>query len=265
MHHEVDAGQRAGLSDGLIMQLADVFGWDIDFAQELRAGDTFTVVYDELYMDGERLREGDLIAAEFVNQGRVLRALRFTDSRGRSSYYQPDGKRMQKAFLRNPIDIVRITSGFSLGRKHPILNKIRAHKGVDYAAATGTPVRAAGDGTIEFRGTKGGYGRTVEIKHANGRSTLYAHLSRYGKGSAKGERVRQGQIIGHVGQSGLATGPHLHYEFRVNGSHVNPQRVKLPSAEPIAPEYREAFEAESAPLLAQLDLLGRTLFASAAP
>ncbi|WJW75130.1 peptidoglycan DD-metalloendopeptidase family protein [Thiohalobacter sp. IOR34] len=249
------AAQKAGLSDNLTMELAGIFGWDIDFALDIRAGDRFTVLYEELYLDGEKIGNGAILAAEFVNQGRVYRALRYTDTRGHSDYYTPQGKSMRKAFLRTPVAFSRISSRFSLGRKHPILNRIRAHKGVDYAAPYGTPVKATGDGKIVFRGAKGGYGKTVVLQHGSRYSTLYAHLSRFARSLKPGSRVRQGQVIGYVGQSGLATGPHLHYEFRVNGTHRNPLTVKLPAAAPIESRYRADFENHSRSLLAQLELV----------
>lgn len=252
------AAQEAGLSDKLTMQLAGIFGWDIDFALDIREGDSFTVIYDELYLNGEKLRDGNILAAEFISKDASYRAIRFTDSTGRTDYYAPNGKNMRKAFLRTPVEFTRISSGFSLGRKHPILNLIRAHKGVDYAAPTGTPVKATGDGKITFRGTNGGYGKSIVIQHGSSYSTVYAHLSRYARGTGAGSRVKQGQIIGYVGMTGLATGPHLHYEFRVNGVHRNPLRVKLPDAAPLAAQYKSDFVATMQPLIAQLDLLSST-------
>ncbi len=249
------AASKAGVSDGLTMQLAGIFGWDIDFALDIRQGDQFTVLYDELYIDGKKLRDGDILAAEFVNRGKVYRAVRYTDKAGNTSYFDPNGRSLRKAFLRTPVDFRRISSHFSTGRLHPVLNRIRAHKGVDYAAPTGTPVKAAGDGKITYRGARGGYGKTVQIQHGSRYSTLYAHLKRYARGLPSGSRVKQGQIIGYVGSSGLATGPHLHYEFRVDGVHRNPLTVKLPEAVPIAPEYRRDFETKIQPLLAQLAAL----------
>lgn len=255
--------QQAGLSDRLIMELAAIFGWDIDFALEIRAGDRFSVVFSERWLDGEKLGDGPILAAEFVNRGNVYRAVRFEDDKGHASYYSPDGKSMRKAFLRAPVDFRRISSKFRKERYHPVLGKKRPHKGVDYAAATGTPVRAAGDGKVIFRGRKGGYGNTVILQHANKYTTLYAHLSRYNKNARRGQRVKQGQTIGYVGQTGLATGPHLHYEFRVSGVHRNPLTVKLPTAAPLAKKYRTAFSKQSRPLLARLDALSETLVANA--
>lgn len=252
------AGKETGLSDNLIMQLAGIFGWDVDFALDIRNGDRFAVVYEELFRDGEKVRTGDIVAAEFVNQGRSYRAVAFTDGEGKREYFSPDGKSMRKAFLRSPVDFRRISSNFNPNRLHPKLGVRRPHRGVDYAAAPGTPIRAAGDGKIVHRGTKGGYGRTIVIQHGSKYSTLYAHMLRYQKGLSVGSRVRQGQIIGYVGSSGLATGPHLHYEFLVNGVHRNPVTVPLPEAQPIAKRLMPEFLKQTAPLVAQLDVLGRT-------
>ncbi|MBU2478630.1 MAG: peptidoglycan DD-metalloendopeptidase family protein [Gammaproteobacteria bacterium] len=248
------AGQKAKLPDVMIMNLAGIFGWDIDFALDIRAGDRFTVLYDELYLDGERIGEGNILAAEFVNRGETFRAVRYTDAEGRTDYYTPDGRSLRKAFLRTPVEFSRISSGFNLKRKHPVLNRIRAHKGVDYAAPQGTPIKATGDGRVVFRGVKGGYGNVIVIQHGSTYSTLYAHMSRYAKGINSGTRVRQGQTIGYVGMTGLATGPHLHYEFLVNGGHRNPLTVKFPDSLPIEKRYRRDFEKQVATLIAQLEL-----------
>ncbi len=257
------AGQQAGLSDKVIMQLVTIYGWDIDFALNIRKGDSFSVMYEEYYQDDVKVEDGPILAAEFTNQGKTYRAVRFTHDNGDSQYYADTGHSMRKAFLRTPVKFARISSGFNLRRKHPVLNRIRAHKGVDYAAPTGTPIKATGDGVISFRGTRGGYGRTVEIKHGGTYSTLYAHLSRYGKNIRNGGRVRQGQIIGYVGSSGLATGPHLHYEFRVHGVHRNPLTVKLPKAQRIPDDLMDEFITQTSPLLARLDVLkSQTEFAS---
>ena len=214
------------------MELANIFGWDIDFALDIRAGDHFTVIYEERFLNGEKIGNGPILAAEFVNQGRSYKAIRYSDAGNRSDYYSPTGLSMRKAFLRTPVDFRRISSRFGK-RKHPILNRMRMHTGVDYAASRGTPIRAAGDGKVIHKGRKGGYGRTVIIQHGGRYSTLYAHMNSYRRGVYTGKRVKQGQIIGYVGSSGRATGPHLHYEFRVNGVHRNPLTVKLPSAKPI--------------------------------
>ncbi len=251
----------AGLSNRTIMQLAEIFGWDIDFALDIREGDHFRVLYEQDYLDGEAIDQSRILAAEFINQGKTFAAVRFTDSEGNSQYFAPDGRSMRKAFLRSPVDFSRISSRFKPERFHPVLGKKRPHRGVDYAAATGTPIKAAGDGKIIWRGTKGGYGRTVILQHGSNITTLYAHMSRYQKGLSTGSRVKQGQIIGYVGASGLATGPHLHYEFRVNEVHKNPLTVALPAADPIAERERPAFQAESQRLLSALNQHANTQLA----
>ncbi|HEX7081730.1 MAG TPA: M23 family metallopeptidase [Gammaproteobacteria bacterium] len=259
-----EAATDAGMSDSLTMSLARIFQWDIDFIQDVRVGDTFTVIYEEHWRDGEKLGDGPIIAAEFVNRGRSYRAARYTDALGRADYFTPDGRSVRKAFLRAPVDFTRISSNFDLNRRHPVLNTIRAHRGVDYAAPTGTPVRAAGDGKIKFRGRNGGYGNAVILQHGGGITTLYAHLSRFGKQSV-GTRVKQGDIIGYVGSTGLATGPHLHYEYRVNGVHRNPRTVPLPPADPVPEQYRADFEAQTAPLWRRLDAESAARYATALP
>ncbi len=252
------AGQEAGLTDNVIMQLVHVLGWDIDFALDIREGDAFTVIYEALFNDqGEKVRDGKILAVEFVNQGRKIRALRYEVPEGEVEYYSPDGHRMRKAFLLTPVKFSRISSGFTKRCWHPVLHRFRAHKGVDYAAPVGTPVKAAGNGKVSFVGRKGGYGRTVILQHGGKYTTLYAHLSRFARGLRAGQRVRQGQTIGFVGQSGLASGPHLHYEFRVNGRHRDPLRTRLPKAMPLPATYRENFMAQTRPLMVQLDLLRR--------
>ncbi len=257
------AAKEAGLSENLIMELANIFGWDIDFALEIRAGDRFTVIFQEDFLDGEKLRDGPILAAEFVNQGRTYRAVRYVDDTGRADYFTPEGRSMRKAFLRAPVDFRRISSRFTQERWHPVLGKKRPHMGVDYAAKTGTPIKAAGDGKVIHRGDKGGYGKTVIIQHGQTYTTLYAHLSGYSKNSKKGQKVRQGDVIGYVGKTGLATGPHLHYEFRVNGVHRNPLTVKLPDAEPIAKKYLPDFQLKTQPLITRLETISRTLVADA--
>ncbi|GJM04996.1 MAG: hypothetical protein DHS20C09_09870 [marine bacterium B5-7] len=257
------SGKRAGLSDKLIMQLVSIYGWDIDFALDIREGDSFTLIYEEQYKDGVKVADGPIIAAEFINRGTALRALRYTHEDGRHDYYAENGDAMRKAFLRTPVELARISSRFNLKRKHPILNKIRAHKGVDYAASTGTPIKATGDGTVALAGKKGGYGRTIVLKHGGKYSTLYAHLHKYARGVRTGKRVKQGQVIGYVGKSGLATGPHLHYEFRVNGIHRNPLTVKLPKVESINKKSLPAFLQTINPMIAELDrLTGKRALAS---
>jgi len=246
-------GKEAGLTDKTIMQLANIFAWDIDFALNLRKGDHFTVVYEKRLVDNKEFGSGEIISAEFVNQDHSFTAVRFKDKNGDTSYFTPEGKSMRKAFLRTPIEFARISSPFNLRRKHPVLNRIRAHKGVDYAARTGTPIKSTGDGKITFRGRQNGYGRVVIVQHGRKYSTLYAHMSKFKKGQRKGNRVKQGDTIGYVGKSGLASGPHLHYEFRVNGVHRNPLTVKLPHAEPIKKSLLAKFKKQTQPLIAQLN------------
>jgi murein DD-endopeptidase MepM/ murein hydrolase activator NlpD len=250
-----EAVEGAGGDDQTAVSLADIFGWDIDFVLDVRPGDTFAVTYDEIWRDGAFVKDGPIEAAQFINQGREYRAVRYTDPEGNSNYYTPDGKNLHKAFLRAPVDFSRVSSRFNSARLHPILNRIRAHKGVDYAAPLGTPVRAAGDGRVHFAGQMGGYGNVVEIDHSRSIMTVYGHLSRFAKGIHSGVHVTQGTVIAYVGMTGLATGPHLHYEYRVNGLFKNPQTVALPAAAPIDMRFREEFLAHSQPLLATLDLI----------
>lgn len=258
-----ESALAAGLTAGLVIELADIFGYDIDFGQDIRVGDRFTVIFEELYKNGEKLRAGNILAAEFVNQGKPLQAVRYVDPQGTSGYYAPEGQSLRKSFIRTPLDVFRISSHFSLGRRHPVLNRIRAHLGTDYAAGTGTPVKATGDGRVVFMGWKGGYGKVIILKHGSSYETLYAHMSRFRKGLGYGSRVQQGQVIGYVGATGLATGPHLHYEFRVNGKHRDPRRVTLPRANALPRQYLEHFRASSNPLLAQLQALNRSQVARA--
>ena len=248
-----EAVEAAGAHDQTAIGLADIFGWDIDFVLDVRQGDTFVVTYQEIWRDGTYLKDGPIEAAEFVNQGREFRAVRFTDPEGHSNYYTPEGRSLHKAFLRTPVEFTRVSSRFNSARHHPILNLIRAHKGVDYAAPIGTPVHAAGDGRIRFAGSRGGYGNCVEIEHSRSIVTLYGHLSRFAHGTRAGAHVAQGAVIAYVGMTGLATGPHLHYEYRVNGIFKNPQTVQLPASAPIDARLRDDFLARSAPLLATLD------------
>lgn len=248
------AGQSAGMNDNLTMKLANIFGWDVDFVLDIRKGDRFRLLYEELYLDGEKVGNGDILMAEFWNRDRHFTAFRYEMANGQVDYLDPEGHSVRKEFIRTPVAFSRISSGFSTGRKHPILNRIRAHKGIDYAAPTGTPVKAAGDGKVVFAGNKGGYGRVVILKHGQKYSTLYAHLHRYARGIRTGARVKQGQTIAYVGASGLATGPHLHYEFRVNGVHRNPLTVPLPEAGGIAASEKREFLVHASRLRNQLAL-----------
>ena len=248
------AAADADLSDRVAFDLAEIFQYDIDFVLDIQPGDRFTVVYEELFQDGVALRTGNILAAKFINDGREFRAVRYVDAQGHGEYFTPDGKSLRKAFIRAPVQFSRISSRFNPSRKHPVLNRIRAHKGVDYAAPVGTPVRAAGEGRVKFAGQQGGYGNVVELEHGSGVVTVYGHLSRFAKNLRRGQRVELGQVIAYVGQTGLATGPHLHYEYRIRGVHKNPQTVPLPDAAPIAGADKERFLAGTADLVNMLDL-----------
>lgn len=247
-----EAANAQGLSDALVLKLAKIFGSEIDFVLGLRAGDEFAVAYERIRQDGHFVKDGEILAARFINQGREYVAVRYLRPDGSVGYYSPGGRSTQKAFLRAPLEFQRISSGFSTARLHPILNTIRAHQGTDYAAPIGTPVYAAGSGRLSFRGVKGGYGNVIEIDHGEGIQTLYGHLSRFAAVKT-GAHVAQGETIGYVGMTGLATGPHLHFEFHINGRFVDPQKVKLPDAGPLDPTLREDFQRSSEPLLELLD------------
>ena len=247
------AVNEAGGTDRLAVSLADVFKYDIDFVNSVQPGDRFIVTHDQQWQDGEFVRDGDILAAEFVNSGRAYRAVRYVTPDGHADYYTPDGRPVRKAFLRYPVDYARISSGYSQARWHPVLHRVRAHRGIDFAAPVGTPIKAAGAGRMIFRGVKGGYGNVVELAHSNGITTLYAHMSRFAREVGVGDRVAQGEVIGYVGTTGLATGPHVHYEYRVNGVYKNPARITVPKADPIPANLMEDFRAKTAPLLADLD------------
>jgi murein DD-endopeptidase MepM/ murein hydrolase activator NlpD len=243
------AGEAAGLSEDMVVELAEIFAWDIDFANNIQAGDQFTIIYEE----GAGKAHNKIIAAQFINRSRTYTALRYKDQEGMVSYYTPEGRSTRKAFLVTPVDFVKVSSHFSTHRRHPILNRIRAHKGVDYAARTGTPVKAAGDGVVTFHGTQGGYGRMIVISHGDHYETAYAHLANFRKGLEDGEPVKQGEVIGYVGQSGLATGPHLHYEFRVDGVHRDPENLDSKQAMRLANEEWNNFHAQTIPVLTRLN------------
>ena len=247
-----EAANDAGLSDAVVLKLARIFGSQIDFVLGLRSGDEFAIAYERIRQDGRYVKDGEILAARFINQGREYLAVRYVRPDGSVGYYSPSGRSTQQAFLRAPLEFQRISSGFSSARLHPILNTIRAHRGTDYAAPMGTPVFAAGAGRLNFRGVKGGYGNVIEIDHGDGIQTVYGHLSRFAAARV-GTHVQQGETIGYVGMTGLATGPHLHFEFHINGRFVDPQKVKLPDAGPIDPSLRADFELTTAPLLAALN------------
>jgi murein DD-endopeptidase MepM/ murein hydrolase activator NlpD len=244
-----ESGADAGLSDKLIMNVAGIFAWDVDFVLDIRSGDNFYIQWEEIWQDGEFVTDGEIVAAEFNNNGRTNRAIRFVDDSGRSDYFTPDGHSVRKAFLRSPVDF-RVSSSFNPNRRHPVLKTVRPHRGVDYAAPSGTPIKASGDGKVIYRG--------------GNITTLYAHMSRFASKARNGSRVRQGQTIGYVGATGLVTGAHLHYEYRINGVHRNPRTVKLPQAAPIADKYRQQFLAASGPILEELEDFKRTQLASVA-
>jgi murein DD-endopeptidase MepM/ murein hydrolase activator NlpD len=240
------AAESAQISDLVALKIANVFAWDIDFVLDIREGDRFTAVYEQIYQDGKYLRDGDVLAAEFVNGGKTYRAVRFVDETGAIGYYSPEGKPMRKAFLRAPVEFTRVSSVFNPHRLHPILNLIRGHMGTDYAAPIGTPVHAAGDGRVAFEGTRGGYGNAILLSHSNEIQTLYGHMSRFARDIHLGSHVQQGAVIGYVGMTGLATGPHLHYEYLMNGVHKDPQTVKLPGADPLRADAMDRFHVQTA-------------------
>lgn len=259
-----ETAHNAGMSDSLIMDLAGIFGWDIDYALDIRTGDEFMLLYEEIYRDGEKIRDGAILAAEFKNDGRIYRAVRFTDASGNADYYAPDGKAMRKEFLRAPLNFMYVSSNFNPRRLHPILKKVRAHRGIDYRAPQGTPVYAAGDGRVTRAAYDSNNGHHVFIQHGEKYTTKYLHFMR--RAVRVGQKVRQGQVIGYVGSTGLATASHLHYEFMVSGVHRNPRRVKLPEAKPINKAYLQEFLAHSAPMLRQLEFRHTPdIIASAAP
>jgi len=251
------ATDAAGLPDNVASQIADIFAGDVDFQRDLRRGDRFTVVFEMYYHEGRPIKSGRLLAADFVNQKRTYRAVWFQPPEGPGGYYSPDGKNLRKAFLRSPLEYSRISSGFGM-RNHPILQQWRAHKGVDYAAPIGTRVRATGDGVVDFAGRRNGYGNVVVLRHNGGYSTYYAHLNGFSRGVQRGARVAQGDIIGYVGQSGWATGPHLHYEFHVRDQYRNPLTLVMPAANPVPHHELITFFQAAQPLTAQLDLLKNT-------
>lgn len=256
------ATDNANIPDEIAIQIVNILEGEIDFHQDLRRHDTFNVIYEAFYDQGALVQLGEVLAVEFVNDGKTYRAIGHKDAANKMQYYTPEGNSMHKSFLRSPLEFSRITSGFSLGRFHPILQRMRAHKGVDMAAPIGTGIKAAGDAVVDFVGEKSGYGNVVVLKHNNGISTVYGHLSRFASGLHRGDKVGQGEIIGYVGMSGLATGPHLHYEFLLNGEHRDPMKVALPKATPISLSEKPAFEAASHRLLTQLRLLDNSNIAA---
>lgn len=257
------ATDSAGIPDAIASQLAEIFSGDIDFYRDLRKGDRFSLVYETLLHNGQPLRSGRILSAEFVNNNRTYQAFWYQAGDGKGGYYSAEGKSLRKAFLRSPLEFSRVTSGFSSARLHPVLQMVRAHKGIDYGAPVGTRVRAVADATVEFAGRQGGYGNMVILKHQGTYSTAYGHLNGFAPGIRKGARVSQGDTIGYVGQTGLATGPHLHYEFRVNSQQVNPMTASLPAAIPLEASQLPRFRTAIASLRSQLDLAKQAILASA--
>lgn len=258
-----ESATAAGLSDKLVMNIAGIFAWDVDFVLDIRSGDNYYLQWEEIWQDGEFVTDGEVVVAEFNNDGRTHQAIRFIDNAGRTDYFTPAGDSVRKAFLRSPVDF-RVSSSFNPNRRHPVLKTVRPHRGVDYAAPRGTPIKASGDGKVIFRGVKSGYGNVVILQHGGNITTLYAHMSKFASSARTGSRVRQGQTIGYVGKTGLVTGVHLHYEYRLNGVHRNPRTVKLPQADPIADEYRKQFLSAAGPILEELERFKNTQLATIA-
>ena len=255
------AADDADVPDAVASQLADIFGGDIDFHRDLRKGDRFTVVFEQLMHEGRAVRTGRVLAAEFVNNRKTFRAVWFEGEDGEGNYYAPDGKSLRKAFLRSPLEFSRVTSGFAM-RLHPIMQTWRQHNGVDYGAPTGTKVRATANGVVDFAGVQGGYGKVVILRHGNNITTAYAHLNGFAPGMQKGARVSQGETIGFVGATGWATGPHLHYEFRVGSEHRNPLTIALPAAEPVPAHMMAKFKTATVASVTQLELARELTFAA---
>ena len=237
-----EAALMADIPDSIIMDFAYIFGWDIDFVFDIREGDSFYVVYETPYSDGAAVKNGDIILAKFINNGKTYSANRFFVNENKKEFFDNEGNNLQKAFLRAPLDFAYISSHFNPNRMHPVLHKIRAHNGVDYAASTGSPVRTTGNGTVYYAGRRNGCGNEIVIKHSNDYSTRYCHLSKFKENLKKGKKVIQGETIGYVGSTGLATGPHLHYEFKIGNKHVDPVKLELPSAEPISKKFKSDFD-----------------------
>ena len=247
------SGLRENVPDSVLMDLAYINGWDIDFTHDIRPGDSFSIIYEELIVDGEKVIDGDILISEFNNRGKKFIAVRFDLDENTSEYFNTKGENVKKAFLRSPVKLSYISSKYNLKRRHPVLHTIRAHKGVDYAANRGSPVRATGDGTIMFAQYNGGCGNEIKIKHSEDYVTRYCHLDRFNSRAKVGRKILQGQTIGYVGSTGLATGPHLHYEFHVNGKHTDPLKVRFPNASPVEPEEVLAYKRKSEGLIKELN------------
>ena len=237
-----ESALEAEIPDSVIMDFAYIFGWDIDFVFDIREGDSFFLVYETAFSNGEKIENGDIVVAKFINNGNVYKANRFFTSVNKKEFFDDDGNNLQKAFLRAPLDFAYISSHFNPNRMHPVLHTIRAHNGTDYAAKRGSPVRTTGDGTIKYSGRRNGCGNEIVIQHTYDYSTRYCHLDKFHSGIKKGKKVTQGETIGYVGSTGLATGPHLHYEFKIGNKHIDPVKLKLPSAEPISINLRSDFD-----------------------
>jgi murein DD-endopeptidase MepM/ murein hydrolase activator NlpD len=255
-HSLFGAADAADIPDNVAIGLADIFGGDIDFHHGLQKGDRFSVTYEAISHQGRPIQTGRILAAEFVNNGKTFRAAWYGNADGTGSYYAPDGTSLRKTFLRSPLEFSRVTSGFSNARFHPVLQKWRAHRGVDYGAPTGARVKATSDGVVEFAGRQGGYGNVIVLRHQGRYTTLYGHLSGFSKGIRTGKKINQGDVIGFVGATGLATGPHLHYEFRVDGVYKNPLAFLPPPATPLNPSQIARFREQVGSLMARLDQLG---------
>lgn len=255
------AGKHAKLNDQLIMELSSIFAYDIDFAQDIKPNDSFKVLFEEHFVNGEKIGNGPIVAAEFYTNGKKYQAIRYQDGKGEPTYYAPNGKSLKKAFIRTPVEYTRISSHFNLKRHHPVLHTIRAHRGVDYAAPTGTPVKAAGNGKVIFAGKKGGYGNAIILQHGTKYTTLYGHLSGFAKQLKKGKTISQGEIIGYVGATGLASGPHLHFEFRVDGVHQDPLTVAIPYADGVSEKYKPQFLAYSKNMFKLMEKQSKVLVA----
>ena len=247
------SGLKEGIPDSVLMDVVYINGWDIDFTHDIREGDSFSLIYEEILVDGEKVIDGDVLITEFNNMGKKITSIRFDLANGKSEYFSSDGINVKKAFLRSPVKLSYISSKYNLKRKHPVLHTIRSHNGVDYAASKGSPVRATGDGTISFAQYNGGCGNEIKIKHSEDYTTRYCHLDKYNSRSKVGRKVKQGQTIGYVGSTGLATGPHLHYEFHVNGKHTDPLKVKFPNATPIRSNEKFKFSKVAFSLTNQLN------------
>jgi len=245
----------AGIPDQIALKIAEIFSSQIDFNEDLRPGDRFNVVYEASYNAGELMKTGEVLAVEFITKGKKHQAIHFGKASSKYAYYTPEGKSLHKSFLRSPLEFTRVSSSFSRGRRHPILHRVRKHNGVDLAAKSGTRIKASGDGVVAFRGRKGGYGNVIILKHPNGIRTVYGHLSKFAKGLHVGQEIEQSEIIGYVGMTGLATGPHLHYEFLLNGVHRDPMTVALPTNIPLDEKYKEEFKAEATKYMAKIKML----------